>query len=332
MTIGGRIRRALVRREIDERKRSATWQVSIALITATLGAAGLGYLAVQLFFLPETVALARLNRVPDLTGLDLEDAVRAGAASGYPVAESGRQHSEEHGEGDVIYQVPPPDSYLAQGDTVWVQVSLGESEPVVPDLAGVEPEVAHRILLQLGVEVTPARRAASDIHPQNTVIETVPPAGTPIRSDTRVTLVLSRGGTFLEMPNVEGLSLAEARDTLELYSLTVGEVTGMADPQLAGEGSVVVVDQDPGPRRRVRSGSAVRLQLGEAPRPRAGLQRPPRREPLPPPGAAETAETAEVVEEEAEPRPDEEAPGEFPMDEAPVSAPPDTAQGEGDLQ
>ena len=41
-----------------------------------------------------------------------------------------------------------------------------------------------------------------------TVIQSVPPAGTPITDETRVTLILSRGGTFLEMPDVQGLTLA----------------------------------------------------------------------------------------------------------------------------
>lgn len=317
--IGERRRPFNERREVVERRRSATWQIAIAGIAATVGATALGYLAVQLFFLPETIAMARLNRVPDLTGLDLEDARKAGEASGYVVLASGRQPSEDHGADEVIYQVPPPGSYLAPGDTLWVLESLGEPEPVVPDLGGVDPALAARILRQMGVTLTPARREASDVHPQGTVIETVPPAGTPIAADTRVTLVLSRGGTFLEMPDVQGLSLAAARDSLELYSLTVGEVTGVEGEQVGGEGTVVVVEQEPGPRRRVRSGSAVGLRLGEAPRPArfegAEVEPPPDRDPLPSP---ET--DAPAADDAADPAPGpadpgREAPAELPAED-----------------
>ncbi|HUP19491.1 MAG TPA: PASTA domain-containing protein [Gemmatimonadota bacterium] len=321
--IGERRRPFGERREVVERKRGATWQVGIAVIAATVGATGLGYLAVQLFFLPETVAMSRLGRVPDLTGLDLDDAGKAGQASGYEVVSSGRQYSDDHNEGEVIYQIPPPDAYHAQGDTLWVLVSLGEPEPVVPDLSGVEPATALRILRQMGVPATSARRAPSDIHPQGTVIETVPPAGTAIDEDTRVTLILSRGGTFLEMPDVKGLTLAAARDSLELYSLTVGEVAGIEGDVEAGEGSVVVIEQEPGPARRIRSGSAVRLRLGEAPRaPRpSDVEPPPQREPLPPPDG----EDADAGPEEGPPDAGrEEGPAdadEVPAEEVPVPDP-----------
>ncbi|MDX1660816.1 MAG: PASTA domain-containing protein [Gemmatimonadota bacterium] len=263
---GNRRRRFGERREVVERKRSATWQVGIAIVAVTVGAAAFGYLAVQLFFLPETVAQSRLNRVPDLTGRDVEDAIEAGEEAGYTVIETGGQFSEEVESGDVLYQIPPPQSYLQRGDTLFVLTSLGEATPVLPDLAGVEPEIARSVLARLGLEITPSRRESSDLHPQGTVIETIPPAGTPIEEGTEVTLVLSRGGSFLQMPDVTNLPLVAARDSLESFGLTVGEVTGVQEDRPAQEGVVVVVSQDPEPFDRVRAGSAVRLQLGEAPR------------------------------------------------------------------
>ncbi len=275
---GQRRRRFRERRELVERRRSATWQVAVAVLAVTVGAAALGYLAVQLFFLPETVAQSRLNRVPDLTGRDVENAIEHGEGAGYVVVESGGQFSAEVDPGEVLYQIPPPDSYLQRGDTLWVLTSLGESTPKIPDLAGVEPEIARGVLARLGVEMTASRRESSDLHPQGTVTETIPPAGTPIEEDTRVTLVLSRGGSFLEMPDVTNLPLVQARDSLESFGLTVGEVTGVEEGQAAGEGSVVVVSQDPAPSRRVRAGSAVRLRLGEGERARA-TEAPPERVP-----------------------------------------------------
>ncbi|MDX1623401.1 MAG: PASTA domain-containing protein [Gemmatimonadota bacterium] len=348
---GGWIRHRLVperfseRREMVRRRRSATWQVIVALIAATIGAAALGYLAVQLFLLPESVAEARLSRVPDFTGKEREDAISEGEDQGYAVVESGRQYSDDVDEGEVIYQIPPPETYLQRGDSIFVLVSLGESGTVLPDLAGLEPEPARSILRQLGVEITPPRRSSSDVHAQGTVIETVPPAGTPIEEDTSVTLVLSRGGSFLTMPDVTGMRLAEARDSLEVYGLTVGEVTGADEEGATGEGAVVVVEQEPGPHRRVRAGSAVRLRLGEGePRPPAegpAAEVPPDRDVAAPPVEAEAEEREEArrgLREAGEPPPGRrEAPpdtGEPGMQEVPVDTadpaaepPPDTTAG-----
>ena len=252
------------RREMVERSRSAAWRVPIALIAATLGAGALGYLGVQLFLLPETMAESRLHRVPDLTGLSIGDAIKAGRSVGYEVVASGRQYAADVDEGDVIYQIPPPDSYLADGDTVFALVSLGAPQTRLPDLAGLEYESARAVLHQIGVSVAAVERQPSELLPQNVVVSSDPPAGTPVEGDFSVVLRLSRGGTMVEMPDVRGLTQTAARDTLEIFGLTVGEVTsvGGADSTGAGERQVVVTGQEPGPKQAIRTGSAVRLQLG----------------------------------------------------------------------
>ena len=252
------------RREMVERSRSAVWRVPIALIVATLGAGALGYLGVQLFLLPEMLAESRLHRVPDLTGESIEDAMGDGRSAGYEVVATGRQYSSRVDRGDVIYQIPPPGSYLAAGDTLFVLVSLGEQETRIPNLMGLDLDAARAILGQLGVGVAGVGRAASELVPQNLVVSTDPPSGTLVEEDTAVLLTLSRGGAMVDMPDVRGLPQAAARDTLEIFGLTVGEVTSVGADTLgvAGSALVVVTSQEPVPGRRIATGSSVRLQLG----------------------------------------------------------------------
>jgi serine/threonine-protein kinase len=265
------------RRDVVERSRSAAWRVPIALIVATLGAGALGYLGVQLFLLPETLAESRLHRVPDLTGMAIDDAIKEGRSQGYEVVATGRQYAEDVDEGDVIYQIPPPGSYLADGDTLFALVSLGPPVTRLPELTGLDYESAVAVLHQIGVSVAAVERQPSELLPQNVVVSSDPPAGTAVDGALSVVINLSRGGTTVDMPDVRGLSQTAARDTLEIFGLTVGEVTsvGGADSAIAG-GQVVVTGQEPGPMQAIRTGSAVRLQLGlsdEAPR-RATATRP----------------------------------------------------------
>jgi beta-lactam-binding protein with PASTA domain len=303
-------------REVVKRSRSAAWRVPIALIVATVGAGALGYLGVQLFLLPETLAEINLRRVPDLVGMAIGDASREAEIQGYAVVASGRQYSEDVEAGDVIYQIPPPGSYLAKGDTLFALVSLGSPVTRLPDLAGLDLDATRAILGRLGVDVAGVRREASELHPQNVVISSDPPAGTEITEDLSVVLNLSRGGTMVDMPDVRGLPVAAARDSLEIFGLTVGEVTGVSVADTAvGEGrQIVVTGQDPGPRHRIRSGSAVRLQLGpstaEAPagRPRPAAQ-------MPSDAAAE--ETPQNERARGLPDPDANAPP--PADEPPAA-------------
>ncbi|HJR54494.1 MAG TPA: PASTA domain-containing protein [Gemmatimonadota bacterium] len=309
------------RREMVERSRSAVWRVPIALIVATLGAGALGYLGVQLFLLPETLAESRLHRVPDLTGESIEDAMDDGRSAGYEVVATGRQYSDRVDGGDVIYQIPPPGSYLAAGDTLFVLVSLGEQETRIPNLMGLDLEAARAILRTLGVEVADVRRAASELVPQNLVVSSDPPSGTLVEEDTAVVLTLSRGGAMVDMPDVRGLPQAAARDTLEIFGLTVEEVTSVgADTVGTASAQVVVTGQDPGPGRRIATGSAVRLQLGLEEE--VALRPPPGQAGAPVDMSAE--ETPENERSRARDEPTAEPAGEEPVDQAPADqAPPE---------
>ena len=325
------------RRAVVERGRSATWQVTIALIVATIGAAALGYLAVQLYFLPATLREARLNRVPSLTGMELDDAAAKAEAAGYVVSVAGRDYSDDVDRGEIIFQNPPPDMYLPRGDTLRVLLSLGEAEPAVPDVSGLEIDLARRVLALSGVGIAGVTREASDVHPQGTVVRTDPPAGTPIEEvdrgdDGGIAIVLSRGGSRLTMPDVADLTLAQARDTLEVYSLTVGEVTGLPEgEEEATEGlRVVVTDQDPPAGRLVSAGTAINLTLGQARGRRETPAQPPREEFTPPADESPADHTPadEAPGEEPE-QPEQPAEAdEVPAEEVPVPrpAPPDTSR------
>ena len=315
------------RREVVERSRSAVWRVPIALIVATLGAGALGYLGVQLFLLPETLAESRLHRVPDLTGESIEDAMGDGRAAGYEVVATGRQYSDRVDEGDVIYQIPPPGSYLAAGDTLFVLASLGEQQTRIPNLMGLDLEAARAILLQLGVEVAGVRRASSELVPQNLVVASEPPSGTLLEEDPAVVLTLSRGGAMVDMPDVRGLSQAAAGDTLEIFGLTVAEVTSVGADTLgvAGSALVVVTGQEPVAGRRIATGSAVRLQLGL--REEAAVRRGETGQGAPPPGQREAPvdvsaqETPENERIRAGEEPAVEGARQRPADEPPADLP-----------
>jgi serine/threonine-protein kinase len=300
--------------------RGVTWQVVLALVLATLGAGAIGYSAVQLFYLPETLADQRVARVPDLSGRELEDGRSQAEASGYELVESGRLAWEDVEEGRIVYQIPPPDFYLPRGDTVRVVVSRGPVRTVIPRLEGLQPALAGSILHGLGLSTTPPRREFSNLHPEGAVVGSVPPVGTAVGPGTAVTLILSGGGSFLPMPDVRGLSLAAARDTLDVHTLTVGEVRTVRGGPTASEARVVVSAQNPQPGQRVRRGSAVRLELGErvAPvretrpnaRPTPDLRRTPAEPTVGAPGRAPAELPAPPVDPEAgDPPPsDEDAP------------------------
>jgi hypothetical protein len=129
---------------------------------------------------------------------------------------------------------------------------------------------------------------------------------------------------MVDMPDVRGLSQAAARDTLEIFGLTVGEVTSVGADTVGASGSaqVVVTGQEPAPGRRIATGFAVRLRLGmeeEATAPGRGARRGP--DPAGQPAgepvdvsAEETPENERIrAEDDPIPAPDEGPAGEIPV-------------------
>lgn len=241
----------------------STGKVVAVVSAVTVGAIVIGYLGVQVFFLPDTISLSQLSRVPDLTNRTLVEAAEIGAQQEYVVVSTGEKFATGVDAGHVVYQVPPPGAYLAGGDTLRVLLSAGPERVRIPDMSGLDPETARSILRRLGMEITPDRNETSDVHDLGTVIRTVPARGAPLNRGTAVTLVVSGGGMEVAMPDVMGLSLTAARESLEGVGLVVGEIAGVQEGEPGSTGSVVVVGQDPQARDRLRAGSAVRLQLGE---------------------------------------------------------------------
>lgn len=241
---------------------SATWQIPLAIVATVMGALLVGYIAAQIFFLPDTLAQGRINRVPNLGHMEVERARDKADDEGYVVTVGGERRSADVEAGRVIYQLPPPGFYRPRGDTVWVLVSRGTEPTVLPDLAGVELELGEEILSRLGLAITPSRQKPSELHPWGTIVETIPPAGTEIEPGVEVTMVVSQGGTLVEMPDVRGLPLRAARDTLLTYGITVGQVGSLSPDEQGIAGPTVVTGQRPRPGQHVHTGSAARLELG----------------------------------------------------------------------
>ncbi|QOS57700.1 Stk1 family PASTA domain-containing Ser/Thr kinase [Thermobifida fusca] len=132
----------------------------------------------------------------------------------------------------------------------------------VPDLVGVESDEARRDLRMLGFRVQTAEEPAySDEAPPGTVAATDPEAGSRLLPDTLVTLILSAGPQYVEMPDVEGASVAEARDALKEVGLTdivEDEITSFDNPP----GTVITTKPAPGEKANREESVTLTISAG----------------------------------------------------------------------
>ena len=117
---------------------------------------------------------------------------------------------------------PPPDGF-AKGSTVRLLVAK-DSQPEIPDLRGVPYQDALDQLEALGLAPRAEGRRPRDGEEPGTVVSTDPEAGTEVEQGTTVKVVVAVDS--VPVPPISGMSLDDARSTLEGAGLSVGRVIG----------------------------------------------------------------------------------------------------------
>ena len=230
------------------RKKPLIWTLVVLLLAAA--ALGGGWY----------LGTGRYADVPDVVRADETTATSTLQAAGFAVRVDPAGRTDELvPAGQVLEQSPDRGSRVRRGATVTLVLSLGPDRRVVPDVAGQDVAAATAALEGVGLRAGPATEEFSD-QPVGTVLRTEPPAGEPLRPDTPVTLVVSRGLEMLPVPDVVGRSQADAGRAVEDAGFTSGVREVFSDDVPRGQ----VVAQEPRSGTAPR-GSRVTLSVSKGP-------------------------------------------------------------------
>ncbi|NGO77832.1 Stk1 family PASTA domain-containing Ser/Thr kinase [Streptomyces sp. YC504] len=174
-----------------------------------------------------TVSLGqRIVRVPDVSGTPLAEAKKELQKAGLEPGTVTREFSDEIKRGDVIRTSPTSGTQRQTGTAVALTVSKGE--PVeVPDVTGRTPEEARDELEEDGFKVEIAEQRVHSEHDKGLVGEQSPGGGASLGEGDTVTLTLSKGPEMIEVPDVVGLKVDEAKDKLTGAGFEVDEDRGL---------------------------------------------------------------------------------------------------------
>ncbi|HEX5565553.1 MAG TPA: Stk1 family PASTA domain-containing Ser/Thr kinase [Streptomyces sp.] len=148
---------------------------------------------------------------------------------------------------------------LGTGLGVWY-INAGQFTRTPGVLSMTEAE-AKRTIERAGLEWKVVRDHSETVE-RGRVVETDPGRGERIRGNGTVTITVSRGPERVEVPDVSGLPLAQARDRIERAGLAPGMVTREFDEDVA-RGSVIGTEPGPGVERRPGTAVAIVVSKGE---------------------------------------------------------------------
>ncbi|MFH9761210.1 Stk1 family PASTA domain-containing Ser/Thr kinase [Streptomyces anulatus] len=153
-------------------------------------------------------------RVPDVVGRSLADARRSLKKVGLVPGMVTREFSEDIARGEVIRTDPRAGTDRHPDTAVALVVSKGA--PIdVPDVTGLSAEEATAELAAEGLkaEVLPGRVHSAEA--EGDVAEQSPGGGTEAAEGDTIELTVSKGPRMLDVPDVTGRDVDEARSTLE---------------------------------------------------------------------------------------------------------------------
>ncbi|NKX54957.1 Stk1 family PASTA domain-containing Ser/Thr kinase [Arthrobacter mobilis] len=196
------------------------------------------------WFQPVTLIISKgpeLFDVPALLGLAEEEARAELRDANLDVGQISREYSDTAPAGQIIAQDPAAGEQLRRGSAVDLTASAGPEPFDVPDVTGRSAEDATAELQEAGLQVRIADERVFDSEIEaGDVVAQSPAEGTVVPGDT-VTLTLSQGPRLVEVPNVVGDRLRDARRTLEELGFDV-DVDGF----FFGGDDAVVRSQEPG--------------------------------------------------------------------------------------
>jgi serine/threonine-protein kinase len=241
----------------DERERRR-W-VPIAAVVGVLALLG-----VAAFFLVRALlpAPTQTVRVPEVVGLDEEEATELLERARFEVVVDEQRFDEDAERGEVLEQDPPAGEVVEQGARVVLVVSRGPRPVEVPNLFGLTEEDARALLgdeLVLG-EIT-ERESQEE---EGTIIEQTPRPGTRVDRESEVDVVVSGGPGTVVVPSVICMDIDEAQGEITAARLQF-DVVGSGFSDECPEGTVS--QQDPSGGEEVEEGTTVRVLESEGPEP-----------------------------------------------------------------
>lgn len=252
-------------------------------LIALVGGFLISYVAVFLFAFPAEV-LPDDGILPNVVGKTYADAAGILQKAGFPAQQGETRFHRTIPENVVIQEDPPAGSRQKRGTTVVLAISGGQRSAEVPVTTNMSQQQARISIENTGLTLGNVTEQLAD-QPRGLVIASSPPAGTKIELPGSVDIVLSKGPASVQVPDLYGRSVGEARSMIEQIGL---RIAGISRDTSSLQPENTVIRQYPAAGQNIGAGGPVSLTVSHFPPPPTiqmdpGLSVPPPPPPPPPP-------------------------------------------------
>jgi eukaryotic-like serine/threonine-protein kinase len=207
------------------------------------------------------VTMGRYTDAPNLVNMTKAQAELYARQHHFEVFYAQPAYSATAPKDAVIDQKPQANDKIVKGGTLTLTLSLGpEQFPVPDDLVGHELSAVQGELDSLGLKLKQGKGQYSDTVPEGSVVSIDPKAGTQLKKGDTVTVVVSQGKAPIDVPDLTGKNINDARNQLQGLGLDVDEKY-VDSNQPADQ----VISQSPKPGTGASQNDTITLNVSKGP-------------------------------------------------------------------
>ena len=174
------------------------------------------------------------KELPDVTEKTYEDAVNLLQDDGLRVIREPDKFDITYPAGVVIQQNPLPYSKVKKGRRIYLTVSAGERLIQIPKIVGLSERDASFKLRTIGLHLGEIGYEYDSYYPNGVVCKQSAAQDSMVTEGENIDIVISLGRlpSEFEVPDVVGISLAEAKQRLGKAGLSAGTITYQPQPNI----------------------------------------------------------------------------------------------------
>ena len=199
--------------------------------------------------------------IPSLAGMSQTQATNTVAELGLKIGQIQEVFSEDVPKGKVITSNPPGGGRVEVAGEVLLIVSKGKDRIEVPELIGLTVEEATAALKSKNLKIVRVSEKYNYTLEAGLIIDGNPPSGSPVRKDSSVDLIISKGPEQVELTNFEGKTSDQAQSELTSAGLIVNSNYEYSETVPIG----TVISQTPSDVSTVGKGEKIELVISKGP-------------------------------------------------------------------
>jgi serine/threonine-protein kinase len=231
-------------------------------LIAAVGGFLISYVAVFLFAFPADV-LPDEGILPNVVGKTWEDAAAMLQKAGFSAQQGESRFHKTIAANIVLQEDPPAGSRQKRGIDVVLALSAGQRSAEVPVTTNMSQQQARIAIENTGLTLGNVSEQLAE-QPRGLVIATSPPAGSRVQLPGTVDIVLSKGPATVQVPDLYGRTVGEARSMVEQLGL---RIAGMSRDTSSLQPENTVIRQLPAGGQTIAAGGAVNLTISHFPPP-----------------------------------------------------------------